>query len=54
MTMETIPDDIKTVTYQRHTHKRQRAKLLAAFPAEEVHHELTDRLIAAVLTVITN
>ncbi|KRL82356.1 IS66 family transposase [Lactobacillus ultunensis] len=43
MTMETIPDDIKTVTYQRHTHKRQRAKLLAAFPAEEVHHELTDR-----------
>ena len=32
---------VQTITYKRKTHKRKRADLLAVFPTEEVHHELS-------------
>lgn len=40
--MKKVPIAVKTITYQRHVHKGKRTDLLSAFPAEEVHHELTD------------
>lgn len=41
---ENVPDtDVQTITYKRRSHKRKRADLLTAFPAEEVHHELSDK-----------
>lgn len=40
---ENVPGAVQTITYKRQTHKRKRADLLAAFPAEEVHHELDDK-----------
>lgn len=41
--MENVPDAaVQTITYNRKTQRRKRADLLAAFPAEEGHHELTE------------
>ena len=41
---ENVPDAaVQTITYKRQAHKRKRADLLAALPAEEVHHELGDK-----------
>ena len=41
---ENVPDvAVQTITYNRKTQRRKRADLLAAFPAEEVHHELGDK-----------
>ena len=41
---ESVPDDaVQTITYKRKKHQRKRADLLAALPAEEVHHELGDK-----------
>lgn len=41
---ENVPDTaVQTIAYKRQAHKRKRADLLAAFPAEEVHHELGDK-----------
>lgn len=41
---ENVPDAaVQTITYKRKNHQRKRADLLAAFPAEEVHHELSDK-----------
>lgn len=42
--METVPDAVKTITYQRHNHQKQRAELLNAFPAEEIHHQLDSKI----------
>lgn len=40
---ENVPDAaVQTITYNRKTQRRKRADLLAAFPAEEGHHELTE------------
>ena len=42
---ENVPDAaVQTITYKRQAHKRKRADLLAALPAEEVHHELVKRI----------
>ena len=41
---ENVPNvAVQTITYNRKTQCRKRADLLAAFPAEEVHHELGDK-----------
>lgn len=41
--MKNVPDAaVQTITYNRKTQRRKRADLLAAFPAEEGHHELTE------------
>ncbi|KAA8812727.1 IS66 family transposase [Lactobacillus crispatus] len=41
---ENVPDAaVQTITYNRKTQRRKRADLLAALPAEEVHHELGDK-----------
>lgn len=41
---ESVPDAaVQTITYKRQAHQKKQADLLAAFPVEEVHHELTDR-----------
>lgn len=40
---ENVPGVVQTITYKRQTRKRKRADLLAAFLAEEVHHELDDK-----------
>jgi len=40
---ESVPDvAVETIIYKRRTHKQKRADLLAAFPAEDVHRELTE------------
>ena len=43
MTKSVSDDAVQTITYKRQTQRRKRADLLAAFPAEEVHHELDDK-----------
>ena len=41
---ENVPDvTVQTITYNRKTQHRKRTDLLAAFLAEEVHHELGDK-----------
>ena len=46
---ENVPDAVQTITYKRQAHKRKRADLLAALPAEEVHHELGDSIVLIVI-----
>lgn len=40
--MVKVPEEAKTITYQRRPRKRKRPDIMAAFPIEEIHHELSN------------